>query len=295
MSASGADPAMLGGQAPVPDSAWTEWGGDGPNLHFAHANGFAPGTYRKLFALLSARFRVQAMEARPMWPGAPVIPLPGWAPLVGDLGHGLRSRGLRGCLGVGHSLGAVCSMLAAVEDPGLFRALVVIDPVLFTGVRSVVWHFVRRRGWMERVPLVRNAANRRDRWVSREAAREAYGPKPFFATWDPACLDDYLAAGLAGSDGDLRLRYPREWEARIFADTPASLWDRIARVPVPTLVVRGAGSVTLTAAAARRARDTLPQGHLVEVPGTTHMLPVERPEAVAGIVAEFLDGVAGAR
>lgn len=272
----------------MPDSAWTEWGGDGPPLHFAHANGFPPGTYRRLFEVLASRFRVVAMEARPMWPDAPVIPLPRWAPLVGDLAHGIRARGLRGCLGVGHSLGAVCSMLAAVEDPGLFRALVVIDPVLFSGFRSMVWHFVRRRGWMERVPLVRNAANRRDHWVSREAARQAYAPKPFFATWDPACLDDYLAAGLGGPDGDLRLRYPRAWEARIFADTPASLWDRIAQVSVPTLVVRGAGSSALTPAAARRVRDTLPLGQLVEVPGTTHMLPVERPDMVARIVVDFL-------
>jgi len=283
------NPARDDGPA-MPGSAWTEWGGEGPALHFAHANGFPPGTYRKLFAALSRRFRVTAMEARPMWPDAPVIPLPGWRPLVRDLGDALRVRGMAGCVGVGHSLGAVCSMLAAAEDPGLFRALVVIDPVLFTGLRSLTWRFIRRRGWMERVPLVRNAANRRHRWVSREAARDAYRQKAFFASWDPDCLDDYLAAGLDGPEGDLRLRYPREWEARIFADTPAALWGRIARVPVPTLVVRGAASDALTAAAARRARDTLPRGRLVEVPGTGHMLPVERPETVAAIVVEFLAG-----
>lgn len=272
----------------IPAEAWTDWGGEGPILHFAHANGFPPGTYRKMFAALVPHFHVVAMEARPMWPEAPVIPLPGWAPLVRDLGDGIRGRGLAGCVGVGHSLGAVCSMLAAAEDPGLFRALVVIDPVLFTGFRSVMWRFLRRRGWMERVPLIRNAANRRDRWVSREAAREAYQAKAFFATWDPECLDDYLASGLAGPQDALRLRYPREWEAQIFAHTPASLWRRLARVPVPTLVVRGAQSDALTGAAARRARDTLPHGHRVDVPGTTHMLPVEQPEAVARIVWTFL-------
>ena len=49
---------------------WIDWGGDGPWLHFAHANGIPPATYRSLIAPLAEQFHVVSMEARPLWPGS---------------------------------------------------------------------------------------------------------------------------------------------------------------------------------------------------------------------------------
>ena len=48
---------------------WLDWGGTGPTLHFAHANGLPPATYRVLFERLRERHRVVSMEARPLWSG----------------------------------------------------------------------------------------------------------------------------------------------------------------------------------------------------------------------------------
>mgnify|MGYP002821419872 CR=1 FL=1 len=41
-----------------------DFGGDGPPLHFAHANGFNGLTYRRLLAPLTRAFRITAWDAR---------------------------------------------------------------------------------------------------------------------------------------------------------------------------------------------------------------------------------------
>ncbi|HQL57143.1 MAG TPA: alpha/beta hydrolase [Myxococcota bacterium] len=272
----------------VPKSAWKSCGGSGPLLHFAHANGIPCGSYSQFMQVLSKEFTVHSMEARPMWPDSKVIPVPAWEPLVQDLRLGLRERDMAGCIGVGHSLGAVCSMLASVREPGLFKALVLIDPVLFNGVRQHYWHLLQVAGLMDRIPLVKNAQRRRNYWPTVEDVRDSYMCKPFFRSWAPGCMDDYLKHGLTQDGSGYKLRYPPAWEAEIFKYTPANLWRQIAQVKVPTMILRGQTSDTLTKSAAKRAAESMANGATMDVPGTGHMLPVQQPQMVAKLVIDFL-------
>src|SRR5262249_22653111 len=108
-----------------------DWGGTGPVLHLAHAHGFPPGTYRPPIHVLRTRFHVVSLRTRQLVPGQDPRALRSWDDLVDDLAHSLRAHGLEGVLGVGHSVGGTCSLLASAGHPGLFRAVVALDPVLF--------------------------------------------------------------------------------------------------------------------------------------------------------------------
>lgn len=279
--------------APVLDERgvpWVDWGGTGPVVHLAHANGFPPGAYARFVAGLTPHFRVVSMEARPLWPGSDPAALAGWDDLVDDLQAGLASRGLRGILGVGHSLGSVCSLLASARDPGLFRALVLIDPVLFAGARAAVWGFMKRIGRVDATPIVRSALRRRDAWDRREDVRASYAGKPVFRLWAEGTLDDYLDAVLAEDGGRVTLRYPKAWEAQVFRTTPSDAWSQVARVQVPVRVLRGAHSDTFLPSGVRALRRALPEARVIDVPGTGHLLPMERPDEVARLAAGFLAG-----
>ena len=147
----------------IPDSAWTEWGGDGPRLVLAHANGFAPGCYRTLINQLRSAFRVASFAARPLWGNAEPAAVGSWLPLAGDLTRLLEARGETAVVGVGHSLGGVLTALAATASPSRFTALVLLDPVVFSGGRAFLWGWVKRLGLGSRSPLARGARRRRDR------------------------------------------------------------------------------------------------------------------------------------
>jgi pimeloyl-ACP methyl ester carboxylesterase len=259
------------GEGP-PREAWSEWGGAGPPLVFTHANGFPPDTYRLLFGGLSSRFCVDAFAARPLWPGSDPSGIDAWSDLAGDLRLSMRERDLR----------------------SLFRALALIDPVVFTGVHALFWGGLKNLGFSHRLPLIRSARRRRDRFPSLDAVRKAYAGKSVFSTWQDEVLDDYVTAAFGAADsGGVELRYSKAWESRIFELTPASVWRSLCSLDLPMLFIRGASSDTFLVSAANRVRRVLPSATVVEIPDTTHFLPMERPEAVAGAIVDWFSGAAG--
>jgi pimeloyl-ACP methyl ester carboxylesterase len=274
---------------------WIDWGGDGPLLHLAHANGFPPGSYRKLVAGLTGSFHVVSMSARPLWsePQDPAA-IHDWTTLADDLVLELERRGLSNLLGWGHSLGSVLSLLAAARRPGLFRAIVAVDPVIFTGPLAVLWRLMKRLGLARSAPIVKNTLRRREIWDSHEQIRAAFAKKAFFAHTDPECLDDYVRAGfLPTTTGKLAPCYSKAWEARIFAATPDNLWQPLEQLAIPVLFLRGQRSDTFSAAALEHVRRVVRHATCVEVPNTTHLLPFEQPQEVAARTVAFLGAHVG--
>jgi pimeloyl-ACP methyl ester carboxylesterase len=269
-----------------------DWGGSGPVLHLANANGFPPATYRKLIEVLKSRYHVLTLRGRWMEPGADPRSLKDWGDLKDDLIHALRSRGLRGVVGVGHSVGGVCTLLASAAEPELFRAVVALDPVLFTGKRAWALGALKVLGLAHKIPIASMARRRRDRWSSREEAGASYGKKALFRRFDPECFQNYLTHGLTEApEGGFQLTIPKEWEARVFETSPLAPWRRLRQVKVPTLVLRGGDSDTLLPAALARIRSTVPGVRTGELPGTTHLFPLEQPEECGRRILTFLDEV----
>ncbi|WNG59072.1 alpha/beta hydrolase [Archangium gephyra] len=269
-----------------------DWGGTGPVLHLAHANGFPPGTYRKLIERLETRYHVYTLRSRGLVPGTDPRSLRDWEDMADDLAGALRARGLEGVVGVGHSMGGVATLLASVKNPGLFRAVVALDPVLFTGTRLMAIQALTLLGMRSRVPPASLARRRRETWGSREEAATSYRKKPLFRRFDPECFQDYITHGLTEvPGGGFRLTIPTAWEARIFETSPRGVWRKLRAVKVPTLVLRGSDSDTLLPAALARAGRTIPGARAEEVPGT-HLFPLEHPEECAQRLLTFLEEAA---
>lgn len=64
--------------------------------------------------------------------------------------------------------------------------------------------------------------------------------------------------------------------------------ETLARVHVPTLVVRGERDAIVPRAWAREVAATLPRGRLTEVAGAPHAVNFAAPEALARLVVGFL-------
>jgi pimeloyl-ACP methyl ester carboxylesterase len=199
--------------------------------------------------------------------------------------------GQQGIVGVGHSLGGVLTLWAAIRRPELFRAVVLIDPVVFPptwlwGPRVLRWLRLERHQ-----PLVQGALRRRRSWPSRRACYDHLRGKPLFARWSDAALLAYVESGTRGrADGQVELIYPPEWEAHIFATTPTDIWHDVPQLRTPALVIRGQDSfVFQTASQARMAR-LLPQARFVTIPDAGHLVPMERPIETGTVIADFLEG-----
>jgi pimeloyl-ACP methyl ester carboxylesterase len=270
-----------------------DFGGRGPLILFAHANGFPPRAYRHFALPLLPRHRVWGITQRPFRPEARTADLPDWHPLGDDVLRLLDDRGIREVIGVGHSLGGVAMLYAASLRPELFRALVLIEPVFLPP--AFIAGLRRDPGWAaEHLPLTRTALGRRRRFPDRAAAFAHWRPKPVFARVPDEVLRDHVDAALreaADGSGELELACPPEWEAHIYATPPTDVWDMVPRIAPPTLGLRGADTDTITPEAWALWQRLQPGATFVEMPELGHLLPLEAPEAVAGVVGEWLAGV----
>lgn len=270
--------------SPIP---FLEFGGTGPTLHFVHANAYPPGCYRQFFQALAPHFRVLAIEQRPLWPHSRPEALTSWQLIADDLIRFFEQEGLENVIGVGHSLGGVATLYAAVKRPSLFRQLILIEPVFL--LPKLLEMAAANPDAAYQMPLVQGAQRRRNRWSSRQAAFDRYRAKPIFGRFSDETLWDYVNHAVReDKTGEFVLAYPREWEARIYAHPPLHVWEQIPQVTQPTLAIRAAESDTILPAAWQLWQETQPTATFVEIPDTGHMLTMERPSLVAQTILNHL-------
>lgn len=245
---------------------------------FLHANGFNAGTYRSALAPLADTMRVLAADMR----GHGRTRLPtvaeghSWMVFADDLLALLAALGEIPAVLSGHSMGATTTLLALSQIPAAARPkLVLFDPVIpprahfQTGPRSAEWDF----------PLARGALKRRDVFASADEAFALYQGRGAFQSWPDTTLRDYLTDGLTEDpDGTMRLSCSPHWEATNFAHFGiADAYPALDNPPAPIRILRAEHQSTCHFQSGS-ARATV---QMETVSGTTHFIPMERPDCVA--------------
>jgi 2-succinyl-6-hydroxy-2,4-cyclohexadiene-1-carboxylate synthase len=251
----------------------------GPALHAAADGG--PGTpearvvlvhgftqtlaaWEPVAARLGARWRVLRVD------------LPGHGGSAAVRAGFAEAAGLLGACGgraayVGYSLGGRLCLRLALDRPELVRALVLLGAS--PGIADPAARAERRAGDEALAAGIERdgVAAFLDRWLAG----------PLFATLPPARagLADRLANTPAGLASALRL---------LGTGAQAPLWDRLAGLRCPTLLLAGALDGKFAATAADMAAAIGPAARRALVPDAGHAVHLERPAEVAALLDEFL-------
>lgn len=257
----------------------------------AHANGFPPETYRKAIEPLLPHYHIVSLIARPFWGDTPPEWLKHWSQLTDDLRAGLKELGAQKIVGIGHSLGGVTTLYAAVQDPDLFSHVILVDPTMLSPKLLLQIRFMNLFGIEARSYLIKGALRRKRTWESAEAAYDYFRGRQLFKYWSDDMVLAYTQNMTAPSpEGGVQLIYPPEWEARIYKTIPTDVWKFAKRLQQPTLVVRGESSNTFTADSEKVFRKVRPQTEVTVIPGAGHLVAQEKPEELGQILAAFLKG-----
>lgn len=188
-----------------------------------------------------------------------------------------------GGIGVGHSMGAAALAMAQVADPGRFRALVLIEPIVFPGP------YARD----ERDSMAERAQRRKAVFESRAAAAENFYGRDAFEGWVDEAFEAYIECGLLDDGDRVRLACRPEVEADIYRAWKAhDTWDRLGSIDVPVLVMAGEQSDTITSGFARQQSEQFPRAGVEIVSGAGHFVPMERPDLVAERARRFVEATA---
>lgn len=267
-----------------------DYGGTGTPLHFLHANGYPPDCYKPLFELLKTEYHVFGMPLRPLWDEAKIDDIKDWQPFSDDLRFFLSSQPAP-VIGVGHSIGAIVTLRAALRDPGKFKALVLIDPVLFVPSFLFSWRIVRALGLGDKFhPLILGAQKRRRTFDDLETVFRGYRNRNIFRYMSDENLRIYIEGITRKTSDGYELIYSPEWEAHIYRTglRDFDLWRDLPKLEVPTLFIRGAETDTFLAAAAKLVKQRQPKVRVEALDKSTHLLPLERPKEVFEIMQSFL-------
>ncbi len=268
-----------------------EFGGNGPPLHFLHANGYPPECYRPLLELLQTQYHVFGMLLRPLWPNSNPNEIRDWKPFSDDLLRFLAATATAPVIGVGHSIGAIVTLRAALRDPGKFKALVLIDPVLFVPSFLSTWRIIHVLGLEERFhPLIARTKKRRRTFDDLETVFLGYRDRPVFRYMSDESLRAYIEGITHKTERGYELIYSPEWEAHIYvtAFQDFDLWRDLPKLEVPTLFLRGAETDMFLENAAMLVKRKQPRAQIEVVDKSTHLLPLERPQEVFDRMQSFL-------
>lgn len=263
-----------------------------PPLHLMPANGFPPQCYLPLLRALPG-YRSFCLPPRALW-GDQSVPAGyrGWDEAADDLLAGLEAHKIHDTVAIGHSLGGIVSMLALLKQPGRFRALIMLDPILLPQQALDFAARAWQDGTIKQFPKVQAARRRRRRFDSRADAFRRFREKPLFADWTDEALWLYVRQGtIASADGSgIELVWTPEWEAHYFATVYRRIWQDLPKLNglAPALVLRARGSDTFPDSMLGQARDLLPAAEFIDLDGQGHLFPLAAPELTAQIIADWL-------
>ncbi len=262
-----------------------DWGGGGPDALLVHANGFLGWVYQKLIRNLEGAYHVYTLDLRGQGDSEkPVLGDSHWQDMARDVAAVIAVLQLHDFYGLGHSGGAALLAGYAATHPGQMQGLVLLEPVTFPHEPP----FVERMSTNNQ-PLVEQTLRRREVWDSRRQLFDVYRTKAAFSDWQREVLWDYVNYGTVDlPNGHVQLKCPVEVEAHVFAQSPlADIYSQLDQVDCPALVLRGERTDPPLFLVAEKVAQRIPQGKLVTVPGTSHFLPMEKPQEVARIIRAY--------
>ena len=185
-------------------------------------------------------------------------------------GRAIAAAGGRGTY-VGYSMGARFVLHAALAEPGRVDRLVLVSGT--AGIEDAAERAARRRSDEQLADHILD--------VGVPAFLDEWLALPLFAglTDDRRHRQARLANTAAGLASSLR---------RAGTGTQLPLWDRLAELEMPVLVVAGADDAKFTALAEQLAADIGPNAEPAIVAGAGHTAHLEQPDRFLAILRDWL-------
>jgi pimeloyl-ACP methyl ester carboxylesterase len=262
-----------------------------PHLHWAHATGFHARTYLPLLNELSQYMNVTAWDMRGHGAGL-LDNCDGWQLYYHDLAELMRDSA-EPIWVAGHSVGGMTSLAAAAQCPEKVAGILLVEPVIVSGGAAAGLSLAKKTGLVNRLGIVSGASNRRQCFPSKQEAFVNYRSKHTFRKWPDEWLSAYVEHGLVETaDNQVCLACTPAWESTTFANADHSPWGRLSSLrlgPSVSILAAEKGSAFSESARRKMCRQ-LPQAEIIEVPNSSHFLPMEHTQLVEQWIRERVTG-----
>lgn len=264
------------------------WGGEGPIVHLAHANSFHPGTYRNLIKELTRHFKVYTSLARPFIDRYKIDDFHSFHQFAEDFITIAKSQNWNNIIGIGHSQGALTSMIAHSKNHNIFSKLIFIEPPIISAYLYPILKLIPYALAKNYVPPSKIALKRKNSWKSKEEAFHFFRIKKVFSSFTDEALWDMVNFNLESHGNKVFLKHSQYWESKIYC-TIENPWPYLETISLKTMAIRGMESDVINDKIWHKWKTKTPHFSFQEIPDSGHLLPMEEPSKVSSAIINFLN------
>ncbi|MGB1262196.1 MAG: alpha/beta fold hydrolase [Cognaticolwellia sp.] len=269
-------------------------GKDAKRVHLLHGTGFSAMTLAAMASQLPSDYSIWLTDV-PGHGGStqPTTKMPNWQKMANTIADAIylqadvKNNGP--LIGIGHSMGGVLTLLAAVKYPDLFSETILLDPVLFQTEMIMAQQLMRATGLWRQRALVKSVANRTSQWPNLAAMKTDIASKAFYKPWHEKVISDYCQYSTnVNPDNTVSLSCKPSWEASIFGSYPKGLWHAVHTIEIPVNILVANKTYFFIPKAVKRAAKAnkhIQWQHF----GQHHCFPMEEPIASAKIITALID------
>lgn len=256
-------------------------------IHFAHGNGFPSMCYKQMFDGLEPQFDYCFIDKIGHNPLYPVVD--NWELLINEVITSITHQANQPVIALGHSLGGVLSLLAAIERPELFKAVIMLDSPLIGPFKSTMVKLAKTLGFIDRVTPAHRTRGRRNHWSTREQVLAYLHSRDLFKHFSDACLNDYINYGLEHKKDGYYLRFDKEIEYQIYRTVPHTIPQISKELVTPARLIYGDKSSVVDTIDVRYMKKRFNISG-VKTQGS-HLFPMEHPEATAKQIIQAINAI----
>ncbi|MFB2538028.1 alpha/beta fold hydrolase [Acinetobacter sp. c3-l95] len=260
-------------------------------IHFAHANGVPTPVYQELFSYLDGYGIITPDTAFGMHDDYAIDMH--WQALTQQVIQSIeqQSQGKK-VIAVGHSLGGILSLQAAMQRPDLIEQLILLDPPLFVGYHALTLHLAQKTHdyFVDKISPAGLSKKRRDHWENREQAHSLLRQRGFFKDFSQNSFDHYIQYALVDDqeNGGVKLAVDKSKEVDIFRNLPSLYWQAQHRktLDMPVTLIAGQDSPFVKQATAQASAKAFGFEYM-EIAGG-HMFPLQFPKQTATLIQQLI-------
>ncbi len=256
-------------------------------MHFSGANGFPVGCYDTLLNGLSQKYSITSLWHRALWPGIsdPTGDI-SWDDYANDLIKHLKQQHQQPVIGVGHSMGATITLIAAAKAPKLFSKLILVEPVIISSLHSLLCQYAPTR-WLSGIEPVKSATSKPTRWPTKDQAYQAFKRNPAYKRIADDQLNTMLASMVDVSPKETTLTYPLDWEVANYLSGRNVLAD-VQKLKVPTAIIRGRPSLFIHDKSWHKIMRAKPNFLYLTEREYGHLMPFESPQITRQLIVSSI-------
>lgn len=256
--------------------------------HFYGGNGFAVGVYEPFLAALSAHYNISSLAMQGCWydkPTATKLTREQDANLLIDY---LQQTQNKPVVGIGHSMGATATAMAAAKRPDLFSALYFLEPVSFTRWQAKLYERIPK--WIKaRQEPFKSTNQKHAYWDSIDDYYQHLRTHKAYKRMSDDNLYTYAKNSL---DSKTQTGYPLIFSpeqelANYYGSTPFidDALIELNKIDLPYTLIIGKPSIFISDKVRKNWQNFVPARQIITLPEYGHLLPLEAPQQCAKLIA----------